>query len=141
MLYIVPRNSFLRFKLMQRTTESVPLLGRRPVAHTSTTAQVAFTASIEASVRSDSRSRRCTSYDSASGAPHATQTLGLRSSQQGSDTSSTPCHAISYKSNYEILINSVSREDATCDADTRIQKPAASSRHQLNPISFHFLNK
>ena len=54
MLYIVPRNNFLHFKLMERTRNSVPLLGLRPVAHTSRTAQVAFTASIEASVWSDS---------------------------------------------------------------------------------------
>ena len=46
------------------------------------------------------RSRRCTSHGSASGAPHATQTLRLRSSQQGSDTSSTACRAISLQSDY-----------------------------------------
>ena len=90
---------------------------------------------IEASVRSDSRSRRCTSYDSASGAPHATQTLGLRSSQQGSDTSSTACRAISLKSNYETLTSSVSREDATCDAATKTQKLTSRTRAQLDFMS------
>ena len=74
-------------------------LGPAHVAHNSTTAQVASTASSEASVRSDSRSRRCTSYNSASGAPH-----------QGPAPSLISRHASSDKSNYCILINCVPRE-------------------------------